>query len=68
MPGGEGKGGKEEEGRVSRSSGEQDREGVGKSRVEKEEGRKTEEQLSPITVDPSLPTTSVQIRLADGSR
>ena len=51
-------GGEEEEGGDEGTVGGGDREESGEQPVIPD----------PVTVDPSLPTTTVQIRLADGSR
>ena len=50
---------------------EGEREEAGEGAKVEEKGGGSEDQPPPpppVTVDPSLPTTSVQIRLADGSR
>ena len=54
-----------------RSAGEEEGEGGDEGAVGRGDREESEEQPiipDPVTVDPSLPTTMVQIRLADGSR
>ena len=54
-----------------RSAGEKEGEGGDEGAVGGGDREKSEERPTipdPVTVDPSLPTTMVQIRLADGSR
>ena len=56
--------------REKRSGGEEE-EGGDEGAVGGGDREESEEQPvipDPVTVDPSLPTTTVQIRLADGSR
>ena len=54
-----------------RSAGEEEGEGGDEGAVGGGDREESEEQSiipDPVTVDPSLPTTMVQIRLSDGSR
>ena len=58
--------------RERRSGGEEKKEEGGDEgavgRGDREESEEQPVLPDPVTVDPSLPTTTVQIRLADGSR
>ena len=56
--------------RERRSGGEEEEEGGDEGAVGGGDEESEEQPIipDPVTVDPSLPTTTVQIRLADGSR
>ena len=53
-----------------RSGGEEEEKGGDEGAVGGGDEEREEQPVipDPVTVDPSLPTTTVQIRLADGSR
>ena len=56
--------------RERRSGGEEEEKGGDEGAVGGGDEESEEQPVipDPVTVDPSLPTTTVQIRLADGSR